>query len=440
LRAGVDVDMLSEIFLEDIPPAVRAGRIDEGLVDRAVRRVLRAKYWLGLFDDPFRYTDPSRMNTDVLSEEHRAFAREIARESMVLLKNDGVLPLARNAGTLAVIGSLADHARDVLGNWAAAGRAEDGITVLEGIRRAVPGTEVVYEPGVEQLEDTPGFAGAFADTSGLAAAVAAAGAADAVVLVLGEHESHSAEANSRATLDLPGHQLELARRVLATGTPTAVVLMNGRPLAIPWLAEHAPAILEAWYLGVEMGPAVADVLFGDHNPPGKLPVTFPRTTGQVPIYYAHRNTGRPPSAENRYTSQYIDVHWTPLFPFGHGLSYTTFAYGAPRLSRSVVEPGDSVEVAVDVTNTGDRAGAEVVQLYVRDDVASVTRPVMELRRFRKVHLEPGATRTVRFTLGPGDLAFYDLEMQRVLEPGTFTVFVGGSSADTHRTQFTVEDS
>ena len=268
--------------------------------------------------------------------------------------------------------------------------------------------------------------------------MAAAEQADAVGLVVGEHESQSAEANSRATLDLPGHQLELAKRVLATGTPTAVVLMNGRPLAIPWLAEHAPALLEAWYLGVEMGPAVADVLFGDHNPSGKLPVTFPRVTGQVPIYYAHANTGRPPDPEDKYTSKYIDVHWSPLFPFGHGLSYTSFEYGAPRLSRSIIAPGDSVRVSVDVTNTGDRAGAEVVQLYIRDDVASVTRPVMELRGFAKIDVEPGQTRTVQFTIGPHDLAFYDREMRRVLEPGTFTVFVGGSSVDTQQERFTVE--
>jgi beta-glucosidase len=218
-----------------------------------------------------------------------------------------------------------------------------------------------------------------------------------------------------------------------------VVLMNGRPLAIPWLAEHAPAILEAWYLGTQTGPAVADVLFGDHNPSGKLPVTFPRAVGQVPLYYNHKNTGRPPDPESKYTSKYIDVPWTPLFPFGHGLSYTTFTYGEPRLGRTVIGPGEEVTVAVTVTNTGARAGAEVVQLYLRDEVASVTRPVMELRGFEKVELRPGESQEVSFRLGPEDLALWDLAMRRVVEPGAFTVLVGGSSAATRQARFTVEE-
>jgi beta-glucosidase len=259
-----------------------------------------------------------------------------------------------------------------------------------------------------------------------------------VVLVLGEDYDMSSEAASRASLDLPGVQLELAKRLHATGRPLVVVLMNGRPLAIPWLAEHVPAILEAWYLGVQMGPAVADVLFGDHNPSGKLPVTFPRTVGQVPIYYNHKSTGRPPDPDQTDTSKYLDVDWTPLYPFGHGLSYTTFGYGEPRLSRTAMGPADTLTVEVAVTNTGGRAGAEVVQLYVRDDHASVTRPVMELRGFEKIELAPGESRTVSFRLGPEELSFYDQRMQRVVEPGSFTVFVGGSSADTREARFTVE--
>ena len=447
LRAGVDVDMLSEIYLEDIPPAVRSGRIDEALVDRAVRRVLRAKYRLGLFDDPYRYHDAARERDEVLTAENRAFAREIARESIVLLKNDGVLPFSKEPGTVAVIGSLANSPRDALGSWVIAGRAQDAVPILDGIRRALPDADVVYEPGVGELPtgggvgfDAPSrdvLAAALADTTGFAAAVSAAERADAVILVVGEHQGQSAEASSRADIGLPGAQLELARRVLATGTPTAVVLMNGRPLALPWLAEHAPALLETWFLGVEMGPAVADVLFGDHNPSGKLPVTFPRATGQVPLYYAHRNTGRPPDPDNHFTSKYIDVHWTPRYPFGHGLSYTTFRYDGPRLDRTTITAGDSVTVEATVTNTGGVAGQEVVQLYVRDDVGSVTRPVRQLRGFRKVRLEPGESRTVRFTLGPEELAFHDLNLRRVVEPGTFTVFVGGSAAATDSARFTV---
>lgn len=446
LRAGVDVDMLSEIYLEDIPPAVRSGRIDEALVDRAVRRVLRAKVRLGLFADPYQYHDPERERAQTLSPEQRAFAREIARESIVLLENDGVLPFSRELGTVAVIGSLANSPRDAMGNWVIAGRAEDAVPILEGVRRALPDADVVYEPGVGELPTGGvGFGGpsrdllaaALADTTGFAAAVAAAERADAVVLVVGEHQGQSAEASSRSDIGLPGAQLALVRRVLATGTPTAVVLMNGRPLALPWLAEHAPALLETWFLGVEMGPAVADVLFGDHNPSGKLPVTFPRATGQVPLYYAHKNTGRPPDPDNHFTSKYLDVDWTPQYPFGYGLSYTTFAYDGPRLDRDVIIAGDSLTVEATVTNTGDVAGQEVVQLYVRDDVGSVTRPVRQLRGFRKVRLGPGASRTVRFTLGPEELAFYDRNMRRVVEPGTFTVFVGGSAAATDSARFTV---
>ncbi|HUF78614.1 MAG TPA: glycoside hydrolase family 3 N-terminal domain-containing protein, partial [Thermoanaerobaculia bacterium] len=431
LRAGVDVDMVSRIYLERLPAAVRAGELAEAVVDQAVRRVLRAKAALGLFEEPYRYADLARERAAALAPEHLEAARALARESIVLLRNQGgVLPLAKDLPRIAVVGALADSARAALGSWAGAGREEDAVPVLEGIRRAVsPGTEVVYAPGAGPRGD---------DTGAFAAAVAAAERSDAVVLVLGEDYDMSAEAASRASLDLPGVQLELAKRLHATGRPLVVVLMNGRPLAIPWLAEHAPAILEAWYLGVQMGPAVADVLFGDHNPSGKLPVTFPRTVGQVPIYYNHKSTGRPPHPDQKYTSKYLDVHWTPLYPFGHGLSYTTFAYGEPRLSRAAMGPADTLTVSVAVTNTGGRAGAEVVQLYLRDDHASVTRPVMELRGFEKVELAPGESRTVSFRLGPEELSFYDQRMQRVVEPGSFTVLLGGSSAATREARFTVE--
>jgi beta-glucosidase len=294
------------------------------------------------------------------------------------------------------------------------------VSLLEGIRRAVPTTNVLYAAGAAP-EGT--------DTTGFAEAVRAARAADAVVMVLGEHQDMSAEARNRTSLDLPGVQQRLLEAVYATGKPLVVVLMNGRPLSIPWLDENVPAILEAWYLGVQMGPAVADVLFGDVNPGGKLPVSFPRTVGQVPIYYNHKNTGRPPVEAERYTSKYIDVPWTPLYPFGYGLSYTTFVYSQPRLSATSITALDSLVVQVDVSNTGSRPGDEVVQLYLRDEVGSVTRPVRELRGFQRITLQPGQTRTVRFTLGPDDLAFYDQQLRRVVEPGFFTLWVGTSSAD-----------
>jgi len=425
LTSGVDVDMVSGIYVKDLPAAVRAGRLPEAVVDLAVRRVLRAKYRLGLFEDPFRYSDPAREKRLILAPEHLAEARALARKSIVLLKNaprgeTPVLPLRKDLKTIAVIGTLATDRRSALGSWATSGREEDAVSVLDGIRQAVPNTKVVYAAGAP-VEGT--------DASGFAGAVSAARGADAVIMVLGEHHDMSAEARNRTSLGLPGVQQQLLEQVHATGRPMVVVLMNGRPLSIPWLDANVPSIVEAWYLGVQMGPAVADVLFGDYNPGGKLPATFPRTVGQEPLYYNHKNTGRPPSEQERYTSKYIDVPWTPLYPFGHGLSYTTFAYSAPRLSATQIDATASITVQVDVTNTGARTGDEVVQLYVRDEVASVTRPVRELRGFERITLEPGQTRTVSFTLRPEHLAFYDQRMRRVVEPGFFTVWVGTSSAD-----------
>ncbi len=428
LRAGVDVDMVSGIYGQVLPEMVRTGRLSEEVVNQAVRRVLRAKYDLGLFEDPYRYSDPAREAARTLTDAHRRIAREMAQKSIVLLKNEGdVLPLSKDLGSVAVIGPLADSRRDPLGEWAGAGRAEDVISVLQGIRQEVGEARVRYAPGLPDATS--------ADTSGVGAAVRLARGAEAVVLVLGEPYWMSGEAASRTSLDLPGKQRALAEAVLATGTPTAVVLTNGRPLAISWLDAHAPAIVEAWYLGVEMGPAVADVLFGDVNPSGKLPVTFPRNVGQVPLYYNHKTTGRPPRADGEYTSKYLDVPWTPLYPFGYGLSYTTFSYDAPVLSRDTLAMGDTLRVSVSVTNTGDRAGTEVVQLYVQDPVASITRPVSELRDFRRVRLAPGQTRTVSFQLTMSDLAFVGPEMRWIVEPGRFNVYVGTSSAQTQEAAF-----
>lgn len=430
LEAGVDVDMVSEIYRE-LAPLVRSGRIPQSVVDDATRRVLRLKYRLGLFEDPYRYSDAARERATMLTAEHRAAALEVARESIVLLKNEGsALPLRKDIGTLAVIGSLAADSGAALGNWAGLGRAEDAISVLTGIRRALsPGTTVLYAAGAHPERD---------DTTGIAAAVSTARRADAVVLVVGETPSMSAEAASRASIELPPSQQRLAEAVLATGKPVVVVLMNGRPLALQWLHDNAPAILETWFLGVEHGTATADVLFGDYVPGGKLPVTFPRVTGQVPIYYNRKNTGRPPVADQKYTSKYIDVSWTPLYPFGHGLSYTTFTHGAPRLSASTMRPGDTLRVDVEVANEGRVAGEEVVQLYLRDEVSSVTRPLLELRGFQRVRLAPGERRTVRFALDVQDLAVLDGSLRRVAEPGDFRVLTGSSSAATKDARFRFE--
>jgi beta-glucosidase len=383
-----------------------------------------------LLDDPYRYSDPKREQTRILTPAARALAREAAGKAIVLLKNQAeLLPLRKNLGTLAVVGALADDARAVLGCWSGIGEPADAISVLAGIRKAVsPSTRVVYARGA---------APSGSDARGFDEAERAARAADAVVLVVGETVEMSGEASSRTSLGLPGVQQALLERLQATGKPLVVVLMNGRPLALPWLAEHVPAILETWFLGVEAGNAVADVLFGDVNPSGKLPSSFPRNVGQVPLYYDHKSTGRPPSETNHYSSKYMDVSWTPLYPFGHGLSYTTFAYDAPRLSAAKLGPADTLTVRVNVRNTGKRAGDEVVQLYLRDDVASFTRPVEALRGFARITLAAGASREVTFTLDQEDFALLDATWQRVVEPGTFTVFVGGSSAQVQSASFSI---
>ena len=428
IRAGVDVDMSDGIYGDSLPAAVSAGRVEIARVDTAVRRVLRAKYALGLFDDPYRYSDAEREKRFTLAPEYVTAAREAGRKAIVLLKNDdGTLPLRKNLRSIAVIGPLADDARSALGNWAADGRPQDAVTVLAGLRAAVGSpTRVRYVRGASV--DT-------ADTSGFADAMRAAREAEAVVLVLGEREDMSAEAASRASIELPGSQLALAHAVFQATRPTAgrprtpvvVVLMNGRPLAIQQLSDEAPAIVESWFLGVQHGNAVADVLFGDYNPAGRLPVTVPRATGQVPLYYNHLNTGRPAVAKEKYTSKYLDIPWTPLYPFGFGLSYTTFAYKNLRLSTDQMRAGDTLGVSVDVANTGSRTGEEVVQLYIRDDVASVAQPVKALKGFERVTLAAGETKTVRFKVSPEALALYDSTLRRVVEPGAFTIYVGGSS-------------
>ena len=430
LEAGVDMDMVSDIYVHDLPALVERHAIPMSEVDAAVRRVLRAKVALGLFTDPYRGASAGRERATILSPEMRALARHMADESVVLLRNDsGVLPLARSAHTIAVIGPLAADGEDALGPWHTLGRGEDVVTPLAGIReRAGAGTEVLYARGCGIAD---------ADTSGFAEALAAARRADVSVLVLGEAQDMSGEAASRSSLDLPGAQERLLEEVTAAGKPVVLVVMSGRPLAIAWAAEHVPAIVQAWFLGVEAGHALADVLFGDVAPSGKLPVTIPRTVGQVPIYYDHMNTGRPGSPTDHYTSKYLDLPLGPLYPFGYGLSYTQFAYGTPRLARSVIGPRDTLAVDVDVTNTGARAGTEVAQLYVHDSVATVTRPVRQLVAFARVLIPAGGTQRVRFRVPATHLGFYDRRMRLVVEPGIYRLFAGGSSAGGAETTFEV---
>jgi beta-glucosidase len=416
LTAGVDMDMMSSIYASDSMAAlVRSGRIPMAVVDSAVMRILRAKQRLGLFRDPYRARTASP------AAELRALARRVSGESIVLLKNErSLLPLAKSSA-IAVIGPLADNKEEPLGPWHTQGRAEDVVTVLQGIKAKVPaGTQVLYAPGAG-IEDT--------SRAGFAAALAAARQAKVAIVVLGERGDMSGEAASRAELGLPGVQQQLLEAVAATGTPVVLVLMNGRPLIFEWAAEHVPAIVETWFLGVEAGNATADVLFGDVNPSGKLPVTFPRALGQVPLYYNHRNTGRPMQPQNKFSSKYLDVSNDPRYPFGFGLSYTTFAYRDLRLSTARARVSDTVTATVTVANTGAREGTEVVQLYVRDEVASVSRPVRELKAFQRVTLKPNESRAVTLRVAVKDLWFIALDMKPVVEPGTFRVFVGPNSTE-----------
>src|SRR5437763_3088443 len=418
LEAGVDMDMVSRIYVDDLPALMRAGRIPVAVVNEAVRRVLRAKAALGLFDDPYHGATAERERAVLLAPEHRPMARRVAEEALVLLKNDAsLLPIGQRVRTLAVIGPLADDKVSALGPWPGRGAPQDAVTPLAGIKARAGSVNVVYAKGCGITDTT---------TAGFAEAVAAAKQADVAVLVLGEAGDLSGEAASRADLDLPGVQQQLLEAIHATGTPVVLVLMNGRPLTIPWATEQVPAIVESWFLGVEDGPTLAAVLFGDVSPSGKLPVTFPRAVGQIPLYYNHKNTGRP-TGPDKYTSKYIDLPVTPLFPFGHGLSYTTFGYSDLRLSGSSIPPAGTLRVSVTVTNTGSRDGAEVAQLYVHDEVASVTRPVRALAGFRRVSLKAGEARTVEFRLTPKELGLYNKDMKFVVEPGKFRVFVGGSS-------------
>ena len=427
LTAGVEMDMESKIYVDDLCGAVRDGTLPLSVVDEAVRRVLRVKFLKGLFEDPYRGLTGDQEKSSALTAEHRALARRVAQRSIVLLKNaDQILPLRKDLRTVAVIGPLAASQSDPLGCWDARGDSSDVVSLLEGIRKAVgTSTTVRYARGCE-IDGTK--------TGGFAEAVSAARKADAVIMALGEGRWMSGEASNRASLDMPGVQQRLLEQVVAAGKPVVLVLMNGRPLSTPWAAEHVPAIIEGWFGGVEAGHALADVIFGDVNPSGRLPVSIPRTVGQVPIYYNHKNTGRPPT-DNHFTSKYLDLESSPLYAFGHGLSYTTFQYGPISLSSDTVGHGETLTVRLAISNTGRRSGEEVVQLYVRDMVGSVTRPVKELKGIRRVALAPQGSAEVEFQVIAKDLAFWNAEMKFVSEPGTFEVMIGGNSVDVQRRTF-----
>jgi beta-glucosidase len=428
LTAGVDMEMVSTSYTETLARLVKDGAVPMATLDQAVRRVLRIKHRLGLFEkaDP----EPAAAAKVLLADEHRKAAREAARESMVLLKNDGpLLPIPAGVRSLAVVGPLADAGSEQIGPWSGDGRGSDSVTVLAAIRaRAGSGLKVTYAKGCDITGTSP---------SGFAEAVAATRDADGIVAVLGEAASMSGEAASRAFLTLPGVQQELLETLVATGKPVALVLMAGRPLDLRWAAQNVPAILMAWLPGTEGGPAVADLVFGDANPSGRLPVSFPRSLGQVPIYYSQRPTGRPVSAD-KWTSRYLDESNEPLYPFGYGLSYTTFTYSALAVSAKRVPPTGSLQVSARVKNAGTRDGKEVVQLYLRDLVASRSRPLRELKGFQKVALAAGEEKTVTFTLKAKDLGFHDDSGRYLVEPGAFKLWVGGSSKADLEADFQVE--
>jgi beta-glucosidase len=421
VHAGVDVDMSSNLFVTALAARLRDNPALAADVDTAVRRVLLAKARLGLLDDPYRFSDAAREKAAILTPAHRAAAREAAARSIVLLKNDGkLLPIASSVRKIAVVGGLAADADSQLGPWRARGNAADVAPLLPALRAALPRAELTYEPGASPLSD---------DRSGITKAVDAARNADLVLLVVGETFDFSGEARSRSDLALPGAQQALADAILDLGKPVVVLLTNGRPLAIDRLAERAPAILETWFLGVEAGPAIADVLLGRIAPGGKLPVTFPRVTGSVPFYYNHLPSGRPADPDlTKDSARYHDLPITPLFAFGHGLSYTQFDYGPLRLDRQEVAPGSTIAVSVDVRNSGRMAADEVVQLYARDPLASVSRPVQELRGFARINLKPGETKRLRFTLTPEQFAWWDAGRWRI-EAGSIELMIGSSSAD-----------
>ncbi|GAB4486939.1 MAG: beta-glucosidase BglX [Saprospiraceae bacterium] len=419
LNAGVDMDLQGGVYQSYLKKSVEEGKVKIADIDEAVRRVLRLKFELGLFENPYKFCDEARQNATLLSPEHRAAARDVARKSIVLLKNqNNVLPLNKNQ-KIALIGPLADNKSELIGNWNGAGNANDCVSLQEGIAN-LRLANLTFARGCE-VEGS--------DKSGFAEAIKIAQNADVVVVAVGEKAMMSGEAASRADISLPGVQQELVLELVRTGKPVIVVLMNGRPLAIPKIAENAAAILETWWLGTEAGNAIADVLFGEYNPSGKLPMTFPRSIGQVPIFYNEKSTGRPFDPNSKWTSKYIDEENSPLYPFGFGLSYTTFGYGEPKPDKAIFKKGENLQITVNVTNTGSRAGEEVVQLYVRDLVASTTRPVKELKGFQKIMLKPGESRTVTFTLTEQDLSFYRRDMTFGTEPGEFDVMVGGNSVD-----------
>ncbi len=441
LNAGLDMDMVSEGFLNTLQKSLQSGKVSMAAIDAACKRILEAKYDLGLFEDPFKYLKSSRAS-EVLSADKRAFAKEAAMRSFVLLKNDNqVLPL-KQGQKIALIGPLANDRSNMPGTWSINADAKQAISVLEGLNnRPGIGSKILYAKGAN-ISDDPVFAAKInvfgekisIDTRSpqelLAEALAVAAASDVIVAVVGEASEMSGEAASRTSLDIPASQQKLIEALSKTGKPLVLVLMNGRPLTIANELNAATAVLDVWHAGTEAGNAVASVLYGDYNPAGKLTMSFPRNVGQIPIYYSVRNTGRPNGGDvfGKYRSNYLDVENSPLLPFGYGLSYTTFSYGKPVLSAPSLTATKAITASVTITNSGNYDGEEVVQLYIKDDVASITRPLKELKGFQKVFLKKGETKTVTFTIDENLLRFYNADLKHASEKGSFQLYIGSNAA------------
>lgn len=458
INAGVDMDMVSEGFIGTLKKFVEEGKVSVETVNTACRRILEAKYKLGLFDNPYKYCDLKRPARDIFTKEHRAAARRIAGESFVLLKNEGlsptlapVLPLSPT-GTIAVIGPLANTRSNMPGTWSVAAVLDKSPSLVEGLTEWVGNQgKILYAKGSNLIGDAAYEERATmfgrslnrdnrTDQQLLDEALKIASQADVIVAALGESSEMSGESSSRTNLNLPDVQHTLLEALLKTGKPVVLVLFTGRPLVLNWEQEHVPAILNVWFGGSEAGPAIGDVLFGAVNPGGKLTMTFPKSVGQIPLYYAHKNTGRPLKEGKwfeKFRSNYLDVDNDALYPFGYGLSYTTFRFSDITLNRSSIGMDNELVASVTVTNTGDRAGSEVVQLYIRDLVGSVTRPVKELKGFEKIYLQPNESRTVRFTIAPEMLKFYNADLKFVAEPGDFDVMIGPDSRNVKTARFTL---
>ncbi len=428
ITAGSDMDMESNAYRYHLAQLVKEKKVPMALIDDAVKRILRKKFELGLFDDPFKFNNEEREQKALNNPEHRKVARAMAAKSIVLLKNEkGILPLSKSTKTIAFIGPLVKEYKQNMGFWSVElpelDYTKEIVSQWDGLQNKVEkNTQLLYAKGCDIEGD---------NTEGFAEAIAVANQADVVILSIGERRDQSGEAKSRSNLRLPGVQEELVKAIQATGKPVVVLINAGRPLIFNWTADQVPAILYTWWLGSEAGNAIADVLFGDYNPSGKLPISFPREEGQIPIYYNHFNTGRPAPNETatNYVSAYIDLKNSPKFPFGYGLSYTTFNYSDLQLSKKVMKKNETITVSFTLTNTGKFDGEEVVQLYLKDQVGSVVRPVKELRDFQKVFLKAGASQKITFTIDKEKLAFYNAKLEWAPEPGAFEVQLGASSAD-----------